>query len=186
MTTQKLGRIEKLKLRGIWQREDENFTPWLADNLALLGEELGLTLESPSTEVEVGQYRLDILAEEAEGVKVAIENQLGWTDHDLLGKLLTYAAGVKAEYVVWVAAYFTAEHRAAIDWLNRMNSEKVWFFGVEVRTIRIGDSNPAPDFRVVAAPYNWYGGSWEPVPLNSAEGEGENSKFSQECRPCSD
>ena len=91
-------------------------------------------------EVKVGQYRLDILAEESDGFKVVIENQLGWTDHDHLGKLLTYAAGVEAEYVVWVAAYFTAEHRAAIDCLNRLNPEKVWFFGVEVRAIRISGS----------------------------------------------
>ena len=171
MTTQKLGRIERVELRGIWHREDENFTPWLADNLALLGEELGMTLESPSTEVDVGQYRLDILAEDAEGYKVVIENQLGWTDHDHLGKLLTYAARVDAGYVVWVAAYFTAEHRAAIDWLNKLGPEKVWLFGVEVRAIRVGGSNPAPDFRVVAAPDDWHCGSWEPVPLNSAESE---------------
>ena len=180
MTTQKLMRIEKVELRGIWPLEDEDFTPWLAENLALLGEELGLALESPTTEVEVGQYRLDILAEEAEGGKVAIENQLGWTDHDHLGKLLTYAAGVEAGYVVWVAAYFTAEHRAVIDWLNRLDPGKdwslgkVWFFGVEVRAIRVDGSNPAPDFRVVAAPKEWGGGSWEPLPLNSAEGEGES------------
>ena len=175
MATQELGRIEKVELRDIWPREDENFTPWLADNLDLLGEELGLTLESPSIEVEVGQYRLDIRAEEAEGGKVAIENQLGWTDHDHLGKLLTYAAGVKAEYVVWVAASFTAEHRAAIDWLNSLAPEKVWFFGVEIRAIRIGDSNPAPDFRVVAAPKEWTCGNWEPVPLQSGDDELEGT-----------
>lgn len=169
MATQELGRIEKVELRGIWPREDENFTPWLANNLDLLGEELGLTLELVELEHEVGQYRLDILAKEEEGGNVAIENQFEWTDHDHLGKLLTYAAGVEAEYVVWVAEYFNAEHRSAIDWLNRLNPDRVWFFGVEVRAIRIGDSPPAPDFRIVAAPSNWRGGSWEPVPLNSAE-----------------
>ena len=152
-----------MELRDVWPLEDKNFTPWLAENLNELGEELGLTLESPRTEIDVGQYRLDILAEEAEGGKVAIENQLGWTDHRHLGQLLTYAGGVEAEYVVWVAGTFTAEHRAAIDWLNRLNPEKVWFFGVEVRAIRIGYSNPAPDFRVVAAPKDWHCGSWEPV-----------------------
>ena len=118
-----------MNLREIWPHEEHNFTPWLAENLNELGEELGLTLESPRTEVEVGQYRLDIQSEEAEGGTVVIENQLGWTDHDHLGKLLTYAAGGEADYVVWVAAYFTAEHRAAIDWLNRLDPEKVWFFG---------------------------------------------------------
>ena len=174
MVMQELGRIQKVKPRDVWRLEDKNFTPWLADNLDLLGEELGLTLELVELEHEVGQFRLDILAKAEEGRKVAIENQFWWTDHSHLGQLLTYAADVKAEYVVWVAEYFNAEHRAAIDWLNQLDPDKVWFFGVEVRAIRIGDSLPAPDFRIVAAPKGWHCGSWEPVPLNSAEDGMEN------------
>ncbi len=103
-------------------------------------------------EAEVGQYRLDILAKESDGGNVAIENQLEPTDHDHLGKLLTYEAWHEAEYVVLVAPQFTAEHRAAIDWLNRLAPDKVWFYGVEVRAIKVDDSLPAPEFRVVADP----------------------------------
>ena len=168
MTTQDLGRIEKVEPRDIWPREDNNFTPWLVENLDVLGEELGLKVESPQTEFEIGNFRLDILAkvnENGREVAVVIENQLAWSDHDHLGKLLTYATGVEAEYVVWIAKYFNPEHRTALDWLNRLAPEKVWVFGVEVRIIRIGGSDPAPDLRVVAAPKNWYGGTWLPVPL---------------------
>ena len=143
MAMQELGRIEKVELRDIWPDEAHDFTPWLAGNLDLLGEELGLTLELVEEESGVGKYRLDILAKETSGEKyVAIENQLKPTDHTHLGQLLTYAAGHDAGYVVWVAPHFRAEHRAAVDWLNRLSPEKVWFYGVEVRAIRIGESNP--------------------------------------------
>ncbi len=157
MATQELGRIEKVELRDIWPDEAHDFTPWLVDNLDLLGEELELTLELVEPESDVGRYRLDILAKETSDEEyVAIENQLDRTDHKHLGQLLTYAAGHAAGYVVWVAPYFTAEHRATIDWLNSLAPDKVWFYGVEVRAIRIGNSPPAPDFRVMAAPKEWY------------------------------
>ena len=169
MTRSDLGRVERVNPRDIWPHEADDFTPWLVQHLDVLREELGLNLIEPQTEVEVGNFRLDIKAKVTDnggGEETAvIENQLARTDHDHLGKLLTYAAGEEAQYVVWVAQYLKPEHRTALDWLNRLAPEKVWFFGVEVRVIRIGGSDPAPDMRVVAAPSNWYGGTWGPVPL---------------------
>lgn len=162
---QELGKTEKVGLKEFWTNEATNFTPRLADHIDILGEELNLELRCPRTEVYVGNYRVDILAKSGDGYKVVIENQFGWTDHDHLGKILTYRVGKSAGYVVWVASYFTSEHRAVVDWLNRMASRKVWFFGVEARLIRIGDSDLAPDFRVVAAPREFAGGYWEPVEL---------------------
>ena len=153
MTTQNLGRIEEVRLRDIWPHEEYDFTPWLAGNLDLLGDELGLKLELAHTEALVGSYHLDILAKETQdGSYVAIENQIEETDHDHLGKLITYAAGREAEYVIWVASSFRAEHLAAIDWLNQLAPEQVWFYGVEVRVIKIGNSDEAPEFRMVAGP----------------------------------
>ena len=115
-----------------------------------------MDLELISKEVPVGQYWLDILAKEkSDDANVAIENQLGWTDHIHLGQLLTYAAGQEVEYVIWVAANFTIEHRAAINWLNQLAPDKVCFYAVEIHTIKINDSPTAPDFRVVAAPSEW-------------------------------
>ena len=154
MPTPELGKLEEVNLRDIWSY---NFTSWLADNLDLLGNALGLNLKLTGTRVSIGKSdALNILAEEAKGGKVAIEDRIGWTDYFHVGQLVRYAAGCDAEYVVWVARHFDAGHRACIDWLNRVVSDKVWFYGVEIRAVKIGDSLPAPDFRVVAAPEEWW------------------------------
>ena len=157
MPTPGLGRIEPVKnIRDIWPHEAEDFTPWLAGNLNVLGEALGMDLEEVKQEALVGAFSLDILAREVgRGVSVAIENQLEWTDHGHLGQLLTYAAGYDARVVVWVTPHFQDEHRAAIDGLNRWTPEEVEFYAVEVRAIKIGDSLPAPEFRPVAFPNGW-------------------------------
>ena len=156
MPTPELGRIEQVNIREVWPHEEYNFTPWLADNLHLLGDALGMKLELDQREAAVGPYSLDILAREADtGVLVAIENQLEETDHSHLGQLLTYAAGYDVRVVIWVTPYFRDEHRAAIDWLNRWTPEEIEFYAVEVRAIKISDSLPAPEFRPVAFPNGW-------------------------------
>ena len=155
MVMQELGRIEEVGLREVWNHEELDFTPWLAGNLDLLGDALDLTLELAHTEASVGSYYLDLLAEETQyGGYVAIENQIEETDHDHLGKLLTYAAGREAQYVIWVASRFRPEHVAAIGWLNDLAPDKVWFYAVQIRVIKIGNSYPAPEFRLVASPKN--------------------------------
>ena len=161
MPTPKLGKIEEVNSWDIW---DYGFTSWLADNLDLLGDVLGLNLtfiaEGFEVGVGLGRYSLNILAEEAKGGKVAIEDRIGWTDYSHLGQSLKYAAECDAKHVLWVARHFDAEHRAAIDWLNGLASDKVCFYGVEFRVVKIGGSLPAPDFRVIAAPEEW----WRTVP----------------------
>lgn len=154
----RVGSIKDVSVRGVWRNEAHDFTPWLSRNLERLGQALHLDLEPlGSTEVPVGRYSLDILAQEAgpNGRKVAIENQLEGTDHGHLGQLLTYAAGHKAEVAIWVAPHFTEEHRAAIDWLNELTLDKVEFYGVQVSAIQIDDSKPAPIFNPVAVPERW-------------------------------
>ncbi len=157
MPTPELGRIETVKnIRDIWKDEARDFTPWLAGNLTLLGEALGMELEEIAQEAQVGSFSLDILAKEmGRDVNVAIENQLEETDHSHLGQLLTYAAGYDVRVVVWVTPDFRDEHRAAIDWLNRWTPEEIEFYAVEVRAIKIGDSLAAPEFRPVAFPNGW-------------------------------
>ena len=153
-----LGNIENVDVRKVWRYEAHNFTPWLARNLGRLGQALHLELgPSGDTEVPVGRFSLDILAQEAgpEGRKVAIENQLGGTDHTHLGQLLTYAAGREAKVAIWVARHFDDNHRAAIDWLNQWTLDEVEFYAVRVRAIRIDDSKPAPIFEPVAVPAGW-------------------------------
>jgi len=153
-----LGRMEKVDLRQVWVREAGDFTPWLAreENIALLGEALGLELEVQKQEAEVGPFRADILCKETEsGRAVLVENQLEATDHSHLGQILTYAAGLDTPIIVWVTQQFTEQHRAVLDWLNEKTDGKLNFFGIEVELWRIGNSPPAPRFNVVSKPNDW-------------------------------
>ena len=130
----------------------------MAENLSELGEALGLDLDDAQYEEEasVGSYSLDILVQGVEGDRpVIIENQLEKTNHDHLGKLLTYAAGYNAGVIVWIASEFTDEHRAAVDWLNQETGTDVDFFGVVVEAWKIGSSRVAPHFTIVAEPNSW-------------------------------
>lgn len=153
-----LGRLERVELRDIWQSESANFTPWLArkENLDVLGETLGLDLELEAQERAVGPFRADILCKDIGSDRwVLIENQLERTDHIHLGQLLTYASGLEAVTIIWIAARFTEEHRSTLDWLNRITNESFRFFGVEVELWRIGDSPAAPKFNLVSKPNDW-------------------------------
>lgn len=153
-----LGTLTQVDLRTYWKDEAKDFTPWLAQeaNIALLANAIGMELEVTAVERNVGPYFADILCKDVASEKwVVIENQLEKTDHSHLGQVLTYAAGLDAETVIWVAPKFTAEHRAALDWLNEITSEQFSFFGVEIELWRIGDSVPAPKFNLVCHPNDW-------------------------------
>lgn len=153
-----LGKIEKVDLRDVWETEDKDFTPWLAGekNISLLGDAIGIDLAVESQEKSVGPFRADILARDmATNHYVLIENQLEITDHKHFGQIMTYAAGLDAFSIIWIAKNFTEEHRAAVDWLNRITDENINFFGIEIEVIKIGDSVAAPQFKVVAKPNDW-------------------------------
>jgi hypothetical protein len=153
-----LGRLAQIDLREVWTSEGGDFTPWLAleENIALLGQTIGLQLEVEAQEKDVGPFRADILCKDTDTEQwVLIENQLERTDHGHLGQLLTYAAGLKAVTIVWIARQFTEEHRAALDWLNEITEERFQFFGLEVEAWRIGESLPAPKFNIVSKPNDW-------------------------------
>lgn len=153
----KLSKFTKVPLREIWQHEALDFTKWLAmnDNLTLLGEELALDLVGAETEVSVGSFHVDILAEDSNGRRVIIENQLETTNHDHLGKLITYASGLQAETIIWVVASARQEHEQAINWLNEHTTQDANFFLIVIEAYRIGDSDPAPRFNVIAKPNDW-------------------------------
>lgn len=156
MTT--LGRLEKVPLRDFWKHEAADFTPWLAaeENISLLEEVIGLELAVEAQEQRVGPFRADLLCKDTGSNQwVLIENQIESTDHRHLGQLLTYAAGLEAVTIVWIAERFTEEHRAALDWLNQITDERFTFFGLEIELWRIGDSPIAPKFNLVSKPNNW-------------------------------
>ena len=156
-TNQELGTFKKVEnIRDIWTTEDGHFTPWLFDNIDLLSEALGLELEAQEQNAPVGKFWLDLLASEVgTGHSVVIENQYGETNHDHLGKLLTYAAGFDAKIMVWIAERFSEEHRAALDLLNNRTDEDTEFFGVRIEAWAIDGLRPAPRFDVVATPNSW-------------------------------
>ena len=157
MSKAPLGKLERIPLRKAWAHEAGEFTPWLAqaDNLQLLAETLGLNeLELAGIEHPVGDFKVDILCSD-DGGKVIIENQLAKTDHTHLGQILTYAAGVGAGKVIWVAESFRTEHVAALEFLNQHTTDELDFFAVEVELWRIGDSPMAPSFNVVVRPNDW-------------------------------
>jgi hypothetical protein len=153
---QTLGKLRVLDIRSVWPLEPQHFSKWLADDIQQLGLAVGLDLEVRGREVTIGSFSLDILAHDtANDRKVIIENQLTRTDHDHLGKLMTYASGVGASVVIWIAPDFRDEHRAALDWLNVNTSDAVQFFGIKIEALQIDDSKPAPNFKVVAFPNEW-------------------------------
>ena len=157
----RLGKFEKVEIRDIWKNEASDFTKWLAEpeNILLLSEELGLDeLSVISTEKKIGNFSADILAEtnnEDNKQTVIIENQLEITDHDHLGKLITYGSGVSANILIWIFSEIREEHRNAIDWLNEKTGDGLQLFAVKIEVWKIGDSAPAPKFDIICSPNNW-------------------------------
>jgi hypothetical protein len=150
------GVLKAVDIREVWSNEARAFTPWLADNIERLGEALGMDLEAVTSEADVGDFSLDLLAKDlGTGRNVVIENQFGSTNHDHLGKLITYAAGVDAAAVVWLTESVRDEHRQALEWLNRRTDTDLHFFAVAVEVVRIDESRPAVLFKPVVFPNEW-------------------------------
>lgn len=151
----KLGKLKELDIRTVWAHEQYNFSKWLAneENIKELGDELNLALTDVETEKFVGNYRCDILCkDEITGKVVLIENQLEATNHDHLGKIITYASGLDAAVVVWIVASARQEHASAIEWLNKHTNDDLSFFLIEVHAYTIGNSEPAPMFKIIEQP----------------------------------
>lgn len=152
-----LGTLKEITdLRSIWPHEALNFTPWVAENVDLLADAVGLDITVDETESSVGDFNVDIYASETgTDRKIIIENQLEDTDHDHLGKLITYASGKGADVVIWVVKHAREEHKAAVEWLNNHTDDKIGFFLCEIKLFQIGDSQIAPAFTVVERPNDW-------------------------------
>ena len=155
----KLSTLEEISdLRKVWPREAQDFTPWLSqdENMALLSDAIGIDIAVDETESGVGDFSVDIFASEmGTGRKIIIENQLEDTNHDHLGKLITYASGKSAEVIVWLVRHAREEHRAAIEWLNNATDDRIGFFLCEIKLYRIGGSEPAVKFDVIEKPNDW-------------------------------
>lgn len=153
MTITKMGKLKEVDIRKLWGHEQYDFSNWLADNLDELNDEIGLTLSEVEKEVYVGAYRCDLVGQdEVTGEKVIIENQLEKSNHDHLGKIITYASGLDASVIVWIVKEAREEHRSAIEWLNNNTSKNINFFLIEIHAYQIGNSEYAPKFEVVEKP----------------------------------
>lgn len=152
-----ISKITRIPIREEFPNEAHNFTPWLKENLHYIGEKLHLSFTGEvETEVEVGKYRCDVLAHTIDGRRVVIENQFGHADHDHFGKILTYAAGLEADVVIWIAEDFWEPHITAINWLNSKTSEETLsFFAIKVGLIKIEDSKSALEVTIVKQPDEW-------------------------------
>jgi len=147
-----IGKIKKISLREIWKNEARDFTTWLSENIDTLNEVLGMNFSVVKKEKDVGDFSLDILAEDENGNLVIIENQIEKTDHDHLGKLVTYLTNLNAKTAVWITSQPRDEHVKAIDWLNQFTADDISFYVVKVEAITIEDSKAAPLFTIVAEP----------------------------------
>lgn len=154
-----LGKMKKIKdLRSVWKNEPKNFSKWLSEeeNLNLLGNEIGVDITLDQLESRVGDFSVDILATEVDtNKKIIIENQLEDTNHDHLGKIITYASGKNAEIIIWIVKRAREEHRKAIEWLNDNIDAKISFFLVEIELWQIDNSPLAPHFNVIERPNDW-------------------------------
>ena len=150
-----IGKLEEVDIRELWKHEQYDFSEWLSkkENIENLNDILGLTLVDISKETYVGSYRCDLFAkDETTGIKVIIENQLEMSNHDHLGKIITYASGLDAKVVVWIVKEAREEHRSAIEWLNNNTNSNVNFFLIEIHAYKIGNSDNAPMFQVIEQP----------------------------------
>lgn len=150
-----LGKLVEVSIRDIWKHEQYDFSHWLSkeENIEMLGDEIGLTLTDINKEVYFGSYRCDLVAkDETTGIKVIIENQLEATNHDHLGKLITYASGLDANVVIWIVKEAREEHRSAVEWLNNKTTKDISFFLIEIHAYKIGDSLPAAKFVIIQKP----------------------------------
>ena len=150
-----IATLKKINLRDVWKDEGQ-FSDWLPENLSRLGDEFGMALERSEREKAVGPFSADIIcADQISKFDVVIENQFTRTDHDHLGKMITYASGLQSQIIIWVAPRFRDEHRSAIDWLNDISGPETGFFGVVLEVFQISDSAYAPHFDIVARPNDW-------------------------------
>jgi hypothetical protein len=145
-----IGRLERVALRAVWNHEAHDFTKWLQGNVDVLNDALGITLVNVEREQAAGSFSIDLVAEDEEGGKVIIENQLEKSNHDHLGKLITYLTALNARAAIWIVAEPRPEHVAAISWLN--DSSSAAFYLLKVEAVRIGTSPPAPLLTKIVGP----------------------------------
>jgi hypothetical protein len=150
MDTGAVGKLQRVALREVWKHEAHDFTQWLQENIDVLNAALDLTLVNVDREQDTGSFSIDLVAEDEGGGTVIIENQLEKSNHDHLGKIITYLTGIGAKAAIWIVSDPRPEHVAAVAWLNESSSAA--FYMVKVEAVRIGNSPAAPLFTLIVGP----------------------------------
>ena len=145
-----IGKVLPVELRTVWPHEALGLTAWLEGNIDVISSVINLELTNAERERAVGDFSVDLIAEDRDGNLVVIENQLGKTDHDHLGKILTYLSNVNAKVAIWIVAAPRTEHVKAVSWINE--SDLADFYLLKIEAIKIGDSKPAPILTLIAGP----------------------------------
>lgn len=145
-----IGKIERVPLRDVWKHEALELTRWLEANIDVIAEQIGTTLSTVEREKGAGNFWIDLVAQDANGAAVIIENQLEQSDHDHLGKVITYLVAMEAKTAIWITPDPRPEHIAAVSWLNE--STPASFFLFKLEAVRIGDSLPAPLLTRIVGP----------------------------------
>ncbi len=145
-----IGRITRVPLREVWPHEALGLTTWLESNVDVINDIIDLQLANAEREKSVGDFNVDLTAEGRDGDLVIIENQLGKSDHDHLGKILTYLSNIGAKVAIWIVADPRPEHVKAVSWINE--SSLAAFYLLKLEAIKIGDSDPAPLLTLIAGP----------------------------------
>lgn len=145
-----IGKLERVSLRDVWKHEAYDFTQWLQNNIDILNSVLNITLVNAERERSAGDFNVDLVAEDEGGGAIVIENQLERSNHDHLGKLITYLTAMSARAAIWIVSEPRPEHVAAIAWLNESSSAD--FYLIKVEAVKIGDSPAAPLFTVIVGP----------------------------------
>jgi len=145
-----IGKLQRVPLREVWKHEAYNFTRWLQDNLEVLNDVLGISLSNAEREQSAGDFSVDLVAEDHSGNTVIIENQLEKSNHDHLGKLITYLVAFEAKTAIWIVADPRPEHVSAVAWLNE--SYAASFYLVKLEAIKIDESPAAPLLTLIVGP----------------------------------
>ena len=145
-----IGKIKRVPLREVWKHEAHDFTTWLEQNVDVLNSALDLNLVNVDREKDAGDFSVDLVAEDEAGNLTVIENQLHKSNHDHLGKLITYLTMLEAKKAIWIVSEPRPEHVKAVAWLNESSSAS--FYLVKVEAIRIQNSSPAPLLTLITGP----------------------------------
>jgi len=150
MIEKQIGKLERVALREVWKHEAHSFAQWLESNIDALNDVLNITLVNVDREQTAGSFNVDLVAEDEGGNTIIIENQLEKSNHDHLGKVITYLTAMNAKAAIWIVSDPRPEHVAAIAWLNESSSAD--FYMVKVEAVKIGDSPAAALFTVIVGP----------------------------------